>query len=409
MGIEGLKTLVNKCPNAQRFIPARFFKGKRVAIDAGNVMVKTITSIWSKEVERTRYPQEEPNMERFIRRWLNRLHSDLKFFLEVGITPVYVFDGKNPPEKERCQIKRKAERQKCQDEYNQLFSQITQMHESQYNTIIDRLKTKAKRLFPCSSEIIGLMQEFYGSLGVPIIVCNEESERLCAQLVRSGYCSAVFTEDRDTLVHGAPIIIINKGSMIEFEGENEPAVEIIDLYELLTGLQLSFVQFVDLCIMCGCDYNDRIKQLGPGRAYPLIKKYGSIADIPDTNIIRWVKIHVKRNPTASHMLNDPKRVLEVEACYRRFAPISVEELISDRDMELDILNNMTMAPEIGFEAAEFLSSYRMESIIPSINTLLAFHPKIPTRDGLLIPTPDIIKGENFRLIVGVNIRQKWGI
>jgi len=409
MGIEGLKTLVDKCPNAQRFIPARFFRGKRIAIDAGNVMVKTITSIWSKEVERTRYPNEEPNMDRFIRQWLNRLYSDLNFFLQAGITPIYVFDGKNPPEKEKCQIKRRGERQKCQEEYDQLLDRISQMNESQYRTIIGQLKTKAKRLFPCSYEMIGLMQEFYGSLGVPVIECKEESERLCAQLVRSGYCSAVFTEDRDTLVHGAPIIIIDKGAMIEFEGRNEPAIEIIDLYELLIGLQLSFAQFVDLCIMCGCDYNDRIKQLGPGRAYPLIRKYGSIANIPNSDINRWFKIHIKRNPSDSHMLQDPKQVLQLEACYRRFAPISVDELISERDRELDILNDLTMAEQIGFEAVEFLSAYQMENLIAFINTMLALHPQIPPKDGLLTFTPDIVKLPKGKLIVGINLRQKWGI
>lgn len=42
---------------------------------------------------------------------------------------------------------------------------------------------------------------------------------------------------------------------------------------------MSLEQFVDLCILLGCDYCESIRGIGPKRAYDLIKQYKSIEEI----------------------------------------------------------------------------------------------------------------------------------
>ncbi len=39
------------------------------------------------------------------------------------------------------------------------------------------------------------------------------------------------------------------------------------------------LQFIDLCILLGCDYCDTIRGIGPKRALQLIKQYGDIETI----------------------------------------------------------------------------------------------------------------------------------
>lgn len=39
---------------------------------------------------------------------------------------------------------------------------------------------------------------------------------------------------------------------------------------------ITYDQFVDICILCGCDYTSRIKNIGPMKAYDYVKKYGNI-------------------------------------------------------------------------------------------------------------------------------------
>ncbi|KMS94574.1 hypothetical protein BVRB_020040, partial [Beta vulgaris subsp. vulgaris] len=48
--------------------------------------------------------------------------------------------------------------------------------------------------------------------------------------------------------------------------------------KFLKGLDLSMVQFRELCILCGCDYTGSIRGIGPQKALSLIKQHGSIDD-----------------------------------------------------------------------------------------------------------------------------------
>lgn len=53
-----------------------------------------------------------------------------------------------------------------------------------------------------------------------------------------------------------------------------------------------FLQFIDLCILLGCDYCDKIPGLGPKRALTLIQKHRTIEN---------VVLHVKRKVLDRHM------------------------------------------------------------------------------------------------------------
>ena len=48
---------------------------------------------------------------------------------------------------------------------------------------------------------------------------------------------------------------------------------------MLESLKLNSDEFLDLCIMCGCDYNKNIYRVGPEKAYKYIQKYSSIEEI----------------------------------------------------------------------------------------------------------------------------------
>ena len=50
----------------------------------------------------------------------------------------------------------------------------------------------------------------------------------------------------------------------------------INLEEVLKGMEMSQDQFIDLCVLLGCDYCETIPKIGPKRAYEKIKEYGSI-------------------------------------------------------------------------------------------------------------------------------------
>jgi flap endonuclease-1 len=51
---------------------------------------------------------------------------------------------------------------------------------------------------------------------------------------------------------------------------------------ILEDLKLTEDQFTDLCILCGCDYTDKIGGIGPVRALQLIEKHGSLDKVLDS-------------------------------------------------------------------------------------------------------------------------------
>ena len=57
----------------------------------------------------------------------------------------------------------------------------------------------------------------------------------------------------------------------------------INLEVLLKELNLNYDQFVDVCILCGCDYTDSIPGIGPMKSYDLIQKYKQIENIGTSN------------------------------------------------------------------------------------------------------------------------------
>ena len=48
---------------------------------------------------------------------------------------------------------------------------------------------------------------------------------------------------------------------------------------ILESLKLTSEEFVDLCILCGCDYTIKINKIGYVTSYKLIKKFKNIEEI----------------------------------------------------------------------------------------------------------------------------------
>ena len=75
----------------------------------------------------------------------------------------------------------------------------------------------------------------------------------------------------DLLTFGSPILLRNlSGTKL---------VKEINLNKVLKGLELSYKQFVDLCILLGCDYSTTIPKIGKKRALDMIKKYKTIEEL----------------------------------------------------------------------------------------------------------------------------------
>lgn len=112
-------------------------------------------------------------------------------------------------------------------------------------------------------------------MGIPVVDSPCEADAQCVAFVKEGLCYAVGTEDMDTLTLGTKILIRHLGLA---EARKKPVLE-ISLDKVLSGLGLDMDQFIDLCILLGCDYCEKIHGIGPKKAYALIKEYKCIEEI----------------------------------------------------------------------------------------------------------------------------------
>lgn len=59
-------------------------------------------------------------------------------------------------------------------------------------------------------------------------------------------------------------------------GDKKHTVVELDFAAVLSGMALTYEEFVDLCILCGCDYCSTIRGIGPKTALKLIREFSTI-------------------------------------------------------------------------------------------------------------------------------------
>lgn len=138
-----------------------------------------------------------------------------------------------------------------------------------------------------TDDYINLTKILSKKFGFYVTYANGEAEKLCSYLCINKIVYAVLSEDSDVIVYGTPRIL----SKYSIKNEN---VYYTDYNILLNKIDLTKSQFVDFCILCGNDYNNRTQiknkttnkniNIGPIRAFNLIKEYKSIDNIIDINL-----------------------------------------------------------------------------------------------------------------------------
>merc|ERR1712195_209820 len=103
-------------------------------------------------------------------------------------------------------------------------------------------------------------------MGIPVVEAPSEAEATCAALCRDGKVYASATEDADCLTFGTKILIRN---LMAAEAQKRQILE-VDLSVALEQLNVTMDQFIDFCILSGCDYCDTLKGVGPSTAIKML-------------------------------------------------------------------------------------------------------------------------------------------
>jgi flap endonuclease-1 len=185
--------------------------------------------------------------------------------VDNGIKPLYVFDGA-PPKLKSGELAKRFQRK----------AEAAEAHEEAKETgTAEDVEKFSRRTVRVTREHNLECQRLLTLMGIPWIVAPTEAEAQCAALARAGKVFAAASEDMDTLTFDAPVLLRH----LTFSEQRKEPVQEIHLDKVLSGLEMERNQFIDLCILLGCDYLDPIKGIGPSTALKLIREHKDLEGV----------------------------------------------------------------------------------------------------------------------------------
>ena len=260
MGIQGLtKLLTEKAPGCLKESNIKAYAGRVIAVDASMSIYQFIIAM---KMASESGVTELSDAQGQVTSHLQGMWGRTLRMLGEGLRPVYVFDGA-PPEMKRKELEeRKARAAEAQAE----LKRATEEGDAE---LIEKM---SKRTVRVSKEQTEECKKLLQLMGVPCIDAKTEAEAQCAELVRAKKAWAVGTEDMDALTFGSAILLRH---LSYSEAKKQPILE-FHLRAVLESLDMNMAQFVDMCILLGCDYCPRIPGIGPVKAFEGIKKHKTI-------------------------------------------------------------------------------------------------------------------------------------
>ncbi|XP_058076519.1 flap endonuclease 1 isoform X1 [Magnolia sinica] len=260
MGIKGLtKLLADNAPKGMKEQKFESYFGRKIAIDASMSIYQFLIVVGRIGTETLTNEAGE------VTSHLQGMFSRTIRLLESGLKPVYVFDGAPPDLKKQELAKRYSKRE---DATADLATAIETGDKGEIEKFSKRTVKVTKQHNEDCKRLLRLM-------GVPVIEAPSEAEAECAALCRSGKVYAVASEDMDSLTFGATRFLRH---LMDPSSRKVPVME-FEVAKILEELNFTMDQFIDLCILCGCDYCDSIRGIGGQTALKLIRQHGSIENV----------------------------------------------------------------------------------------------------------------------------------
>jgi flap endonuclease-1 len=238
--------------------------GKVIAIDAYNAIYQFLSII--------RQPDGTPLKDSSgkITSHLSGLFYRTSNLIEMGIKPVYVFDGESPTLKS-AEIER---RRQVKIEATAHYEKAAAKGDTEKMFMYAQASTSMK------DYMLGDSQKLLELMGLPWVQAPSEGEAQAAHMNKKGDADYCASQDYDSLLFGACRLLRNvtiSGRRKRGNVTIEVVPEVVELAKTLQECGLTQEQLIDVGILIGTDFNpDGVKGIGPKTALKLIKQYGTL-------------------------------------------------------------------------------------------------------------------------------------
>jgi len=177
-----------------------------------------------------------------------------RLIADVGLEPVFVFDGRPPVEKMSEIARRRSVRERYEDEASAARRAGDLARAYSKSTMTSRL----------TAGMVADAKELLRLMGLPVVQAPSEAEAQAAHIATRGGVWAAASKDYDALLFGAPRLVrfltISGREFLPSKGTFRPITpELIDLPHMLDALDMTRPQLIDLGLLVGTDFHAGVK------------------------------------------------------------------------------------------------------------------------------------------------------
>ena len=212
--------------------------GRKIAVDASMAIYQFLIAVRAggPNQQQMQLTNAEGETTSHIQGMFNRTIR----YLTEGIRVAYVFDGK-PPDMKSGELSKRREKRKQAEE---------RLKAAEEEGNIEEQDKQNRRLVRAGNKENDDCRKLLTLMGVPVVQAPCEAEAQASAMAKAGIVYAASTEDMDALTFQTPILL----RKMTFANASKSMIQTVDYKKAVEGLDLTHDQFVDLCILLGCDY-----------------------------------------------------------------------------------------------------------------------------------------------------------
>jgi len=228
MGIKNLNRLfIETCSKqATRRVDIHSFAGKTVVVDTSIYMYKFIAQ----------------------NALIENMYLLISIFIKNKISPIFVFDGKSPPEKRDLINQRRVLKKDAEKKYTDLQSLLSTASPSSKQDIEIEMESLKKKFIRIKETDVSSVKSLMRAYGASYCDAEGEADKLCVYMVKTGKAWACLSDDMDMFVYGCPRVLRHVSLL-------KHSAILYDLDIILRDLDMSMNDFRQVTVISGTDYN----------------------------------------------------------------------------------------------------------------------------------------------------------
>lgn len=183
----------------------------------------------------------------------NCLHESIfhmiTLFHKYNIIPIFVFDGKPPPEKFDEISRRKLNKYCAEEKYDNMLLLLEETKdEKERQSLVTGMESLKQQFVRISNKDIRTVKKIMDAYGVTYYDAAGEADKLCAIISKQENCFGCLSDDMDMFVYGCRVVLRHLSLYNE-------TVLVYDSEKIMQDLKMSHAMFKQIALLSGTDYN----------------------------------------------------------------------------------------------------------------------------------------------------------